>query len=285
MNRPTWKQLLDEGGPLLLPAAYDALTARLVEQSGFRALQVGGFALAASGWAVPDVGLTCFGEERVLVERIVGATALPVMVDADDGYGDAKNVTRMVRDYERLGVAAVFLEDQGSPKRCGHLGGKKVLPRETMAAKVRAACAARRSDDFFVLARTDALGVEGMDAALDRARAYRDAGADGLYVEATHDRAEMERVARALEGTPLAVSLMTGDDQNEWVPPAELAEMGYAMVLYSTSVLFAAVRATLRALRDLRDGRPVADPVTLPEFEDLIGLRDWVGIEERFPTD
>lgn len=283
MTKPTWKQLLQTRGPLLLPAAHNPLTARLIEQAGFGAMQVGGFALAAANWAVPDLGLTCFGEERIYVEHIVGATSLPVMVDADDGYGDAKNITRMVQDYERLGVAAIFLEDQDAPKRCGHMEGKRLLPVKVMTAKLKAACAARRSEDFFILGRTDALGVDGLDAALDRAKAYRDAGADGLYVEAMHNRQEMEQVARALEGVPLAISLMTGDDQNEWLPPSELHAMGYAMVLYSTTVLFSTIWAVQQALATLISGAEVTQAIRLHEFTELVDLAGWAKIEQRFP--
>jgi len=182
-KRLTWKEALDRQKPLLLPVAHDALTARLIERAGFTAYQIGGFALVGALHAVPDVDLEHFGEKSAAARNIIGASPLPVMVDADDGYGDAKNVTRTVHEYEKMGASAIFIEDQQAPKRCGHMSGKKVVPPEQMVGKVRAAVAARSDPGFFITARTDAIEPEGVDAAIERAKRYLDAGADGVYVE------------------------------------------------------------------------------------------------------
>src|SRR5436190_6196556 len=171
----SWKTVLERHAPLQLPAAHDALTARLIKRAGFQAYQIGGFALVGSRHGLPDVDLTRFAEQAAGVRDILAACDLPVLVDADDGYGDAKNVTHTIASYEAMGVSAVFIEDQVSPKRCGHMSGKEVVSATIMVERVEAAVAARRSSDLFIVARTDALAVEGLDAALKRAEQYLDA--------------------------------------------------------------------------------------------------------------
>src|SRR4051812_28706316 len=177
-SRPTWRALFDEGGPLLLPAAHDALTARLIARAGFKAYQVGGFALAGARYAFPDIDLIHFYEENEAIRQIVAASPLPVVVDAGNGFGDVKNVTRPVRGYEELGVAALFIEDQKTPISCGQMGKKEVVPVKEMVGKIKAALAARKSTDTFLLARTDGRSAENVKEAIRRGRAYRDAGAD-----------------------------------------------------------------------------------------------------------
>jgi 2-methylisocitrate lyase-like PEP mutase family enzyme len=150
--RLPWKRVLAQHAPLILPAAHDALTARMIHRAGFPAFQIGGFALAGAMHAVPDLDLEHYGEKGDIVRKILHATSLPVLVDIDDGYGDTKNVTRTIQEYEAMGVSAVFMEDQVAPKKCGHMGGKEVVPKDFMVSKVEAACGARRSPDFFILA-------------------------------------------------------------------------------------------------------------------------------------
>src|SRR5438874_5766082 len=179
----SWKNILRAHAPLVLPSAHDALTARIIERAGFKAYQTGGFSLAAAMHAVPDVDLEHFGEKSDVVRKILTASPLPVLVDGDDGYGDAKNVTRTVHEYEAMGASALFIEDQVAPKRCGHMAGKQVIPAEEMEKKVRAAVAARQDPDFFIVARTDAIEPHGLDEAIRRAQRYLNAGADGVYLE------------------------------------------------------------------------------------------------------
>jgi 2-methylisocitrate lyase-like PEP mutase family enzyme len=178
------RELLEGPEPVLAPGAYDALTARLVEQAGFEAVYMTGFGTAASLLGRPDIGLLSFSEMVDNARRIVRAVEVPVIADADDGYGNPINVIRTVQEYEAAGVSAIHIEDQVSPKKCGHLEGKEVIEASEMVEKVRAAVEARQSEDFVIIARTDARAVEGMDRALKRARLYREAGADVLFVEA-----------------------------------------------------------------------------------------------------
>lgn len=282
-ERISWREAMKKETPLLLPVAHDALTARLIERAGFAAVQIGGFAVEGARHGVPDVDLTHYAERHAAVKDIMGATALPILVDADDGYGDAKNVTYTVRGYEALGVQAVFIEDQKAPKECGHMEGKRVVPTEQMVAKIKAAVAAK-SGEFFVLARTDALAPEGLDAALRRGEQYLKAGADGIYVEGPETAEQLKAVGRAFKGVPLATSVLENGGKTPWLPPAEFGAMGFSMVLYPTTLLFRATRAVQRAAADLRAGRPLdaAEAVNMSEFEDVVDLRHWQDVEKRF---
>jgi 2-methylisocitrate lyase-like PEP mutase family enzyme len=281
---PPWKEVLSRHAPLVLPAAHDALTAKLIEAAGFCAYQVGGFALVGSRYARPDVDLEHFGEKSAAVKDIIDACRLPVLVDGDDGYGDAKNVTRMVRGYEDLGASAIFLEDQTSPKRCGHMAGKSVVPVEVMVAKVKAAVAARQEASTFILARTDAIEPEGVEQAIARARAYLEAGADGAYVEGPRTVEELRTVGAALGHAPLATSVLERGGVTPAITPSELGAMGFSMILYPTTVLFSAQWAIEQALKDLRAGRRL-DPnhsVDMKRFETVVELAQWAQIEKRF---
>src|SRR3954470_14021513 len=276
-SRPTWRALLDEAEPLQLPAAHDALTARLIARAGFKAYQVGGFALAGTRYAFPDVDLIHYYEENEAIRQIVAASPLPVLVDAGDGFGDVKNVTRTVRGYEELGVSGIFIEDQRSPVSCGQMGKKEVVPVKEMVGKVRAALAARKSADTFILARTDGRSAAGVVDAIRRGEAYRDAGADGVYVEGLRSAAELKRVGKALKGTPLATTLMEGGGQLPWLPPEEIIGYGFSMILYPTTVLFRVTRAIEKALAGLTAGKPLAegDAVDLEGFEEIVGMPGW----------
>jgi 2-methylisocitrate lyase-like PEP mutase family enzyme len=283
-SRPTWRTLLAEGGPLLLPAAHDALTARLITRVGFKAYQVGGFALAGARYAYPDINLVQFYEENEAIRQIIAASPLPVLVDAGDGFGDVKNVTRSVRGYEELGAAAIFIEDQQSPISCGQMGRKEVVPVKVMTGKIKAALAARRIAETFILARTDARSAVGVAEAIARGKAYRDAGADGLYVEGLRSALELKRVGKALADTPLATTLMEGGGRLPWLPPEEIAGYGFQMILYPSTVLFRVARAVERALAALKAGKPMprTEAVELDEFEEIVGMPGWQGIEERY---
>jgi 2-methylisocitrate lyase-like PEP mutase family enzyme len=280
----SWRQLLAEHAPLQLPAAHDALTAKLIERGGFRAYQIGGFALTGARHGFPDIDLTRFGEQAAGVRDIMAASHLPVLVDADDGYGDAKNVSYTVMSYEASGVAAIFIEDQISPKRCGHMAGKDVVPTKIMAQRVQAAVAARRSREFFIVARTDALAVEGITGALKRADAYLKAGADAIYVEAPKSVEQLEQIGRAFKGVPQMTNMFEGDNETPWLSPGELYALGFSMMLYPTSLLFRAVRAIERGLADLRQGRAGAkdEAIDLQQWEEIVSVPFWAAIEKRF---
>jgi 2-methylisocitrate lyase-like PEP mutase family enzyme len=283
--RPSWRKLLAKEKLLQLPAAHDALTAKLIEKAGFKAYQVGGFALDGGRFALPDIDLTRLGEKSEAVREIIGACELPVLVDCDDGYGDVKNVTYTTRLYEVMGVSAVFIEDQQPPKRCGHMARKRVIPAADMAAKVRAAVAARESKDtLFVIARTDAIETDGLDEALRRAELYLKSGADGIYVEAAESVKQLERIAREFRGVPLVANVLEGGGKTPWVPPERLHKMGFSMVLYPTTILFQMTHAISVALENLRKGKPMPSDraVTMNQFERIVDLPEWAVIESRF---
>ncbi|GAB3572574.1 isocitrate lyase/PEP mutase family protein [Amycolatopsis endophytica] len=284
--RKRLRELIAAPGPLVAPGAYDALTARLIEQAGFDVVYMTGFGATASLIGRPDVGLLTGTEMIDNARRIVSAVDVPVIADADTGYGNALNVVRTVRAYEQAGVAGVHLEDQVSPKKCGHLSGKAVIPREEMVGKLEAAVAARRDPDFVLIARTDAAAVHGLDDAIERARAYAGAGADVLFVEAPTSEEDIATVASALSGVaPLVFNWAEGGR----TPPLSLdriGELGFSVVVYPIGALLAAtagVRALLETVR--RDGTPAAALPGLPsfgEFTDLIGLPEITTLERRF---
>jgi 2-methylisocitrate lyase-like PEP mutase family enzyme len=276
-----WRDVLATEKPLLLPCAHDGLSVRLIEDAGFNAYSIGGFPLVGARYGLPDIGLAGLAEMASGVRDIVAATALPVLVDADDGYGDAKNVARTVRTYESLGVAALFIEDQVSPKRCGHMAGKKVIPMEAMVTKVRAAVAARNNPDTFILARTDARAVHGLDDALRRGESYLRAGADGIFIEAPQSIEELARVGRSFDVPQLANMLEDGD--TPMLSPAELAELGFAMVAYPTSLIFRIAHTMREALQAMRTGQLTDAPPELgfDAFKGIVGFDQWAAVEER----
>jgi carboxyvinyl-carboxyphosphonate phosphorylmutase len=279
------RTLLDGPEPVLAPGAYDALSAVLIEQAGFPAVYMTGFGVTASLIGRPDVGLLSMSEMVDAARRIVSAVGVPVIADADTGYGNALNVIRTVREYEAAGVAAIHLEDQSAPKRCGHLAGKQVIPAEEMADKVRAAVAARTNPDFTIIARTDARAVEGLAAAVDRGRRYRDAGADLLFIEALESDAEIESVA----GTFTDVPLLFNWTQGGRTPPTgieRLTALGYRLIIFPISPLLAATRAMQDlTARIASDGTPIHAAEGLPGLEDFtrtIGLPEVLELGERF---
>ncbi len=278
------RALLAAPGLLVVPGAYDALAARLIEEAGFPAVYATGAGIANAylGWA--DVGLTTMTEVRDAVRHIVGATRLPVIVDADTGYGNAINVVRTVREFEQIGTAALQLEDQVFPKRCGHFAGKEVVSCAEMVGKLRAAADARQTD-LVLIARTDALAIEGLAGALARARAYRAAGADVLFVEAPRSVDELRAVGEALRGTPLLANMVEGG-LTPLLPAAELEALGYKIALYANTALRAAARGAQQALAHLaRAGTSLgAEDLLLPwsERQRLVRLPEIEALAARY---
>lgn len=284
MPEMTFREALARERPLQLPVAHDALSARLIERAGFTACSIGGFAVSGVRYGLPDIGLVSFGEMAAGVRDILQSTALPVLVDADDGYGDVKNVTRTVQCYEAMGVAAIFLEDQVAPKRCGHMAGKAVVSIEEALRKIEAALAARRSADFVVLARTDALAVHGLEDALRRAERFIAAGADGVFVEAPTSVAELETIGRELGGRTLLLANMAEGGRTPLVPLGELARMGFDMVGYPSSLLLRVIDGIRDALAAIRGGdpRPPRDAVSFQELTEIFDIGRWQRVDERF---
>ena len=281
--RARLRELLAAPGPLIAPGAYDALSARLVQQAGFDVVYMTGFGTSASLLGRPDVGLLGGAEMTDNARRMAQAVDVPLIADADTGYGNALNVVRTVREYEQAGVAGLQLEDQVSPKRCGHMAGKAVIDVEEAVAKVRAAVAARTDPDLVVIARTDVAQVEGTRAAIDRALRFADAGADVLFVEAPRTAEDVELVATELKGHHLLFNWVEGG-QTEGLTMDRVAELGFSLVLFPISTLLAATHAMQAALSTLKQtsstaGAPMGD---FDGFLQTIGLPELRADEARF---
>ncbi len=285
VSGPPLRALMGTQAPVMAPGAYDTLSARLVEAAGFPAVYMTGFGTAASVLGRPDVGLLGMSEMVEHARRIVQAVGVPVIADADTGYGNPLNVIRTVQEYEAAGVAAIHIEDQVAPKKCGHMEGKQVIPAAEMVEKLRAAVEARHSPDFLIIARTDARAVEGMASALERARRYREAGADVLFVEAPQSEEEIATVARAFPSVPLLFNWAEGGKTPPVALP-RLRELGYAIVIFPISTLLAATRAIREVLAQIREvgtPNPVMERlVPFQEFLDFIGLPEVRELERRF---
>ena len=261
--------LLATGEPLVGPGVWDALSARLAADAGFRAVFVSGYCLSATRLGAPDVGLISQTEVLDAAMRICAAVDVPVIVDIDTGYGDEHNVERTVRELVRIGAAGCFLEDQVWPKRCGHMDGKRVVPTDEYLTKLRAALTARGSAPLFVTARTDARAVLGLDEAIARARAFAEAGADAVFVEAPESIDEMDRVRAAVPaGVPL-VANMVEDGKTPLRTTQELAAAGYAIIVFPLSALLASTRAMQRALEAVR-----TDGTSASRRDDMLGFGD-----------
>ncbi|OUM90416.1 MAG: carboxyvinyl-carboxyphosphonate phosphorylmutase [Bacillus thermozeamaize] len=248
--RKRLKQRLEEKTILMAPGAYDALTAILCERAGFEALYLTGAGVSYSTLGKSDVGLITMSEMVSKATYICEAVSIPVIADGDNGYGNAINVMRTVREYERAGVAAIQLEDQVFPKRCGHLSNKSLISTEEMVAKIHAAVDARRDENFLIVARTDARAVEGLEEAIERAIRYEEAGADVIFVEAPESEAEMRKIARSLQ-KPLVANMVEGG-KTPILSAEQLQEIGYALVIFPNSVTRVIAKAAGDFYRELK---------------------------------
>lgn len=260
---------------LVVPGGGSPLELKLIEQAGFEAAYISGYATAAARYGLPDIGLAAYAEIEDMVLATRRVTDLPLIVDCDTGYGDVANVHRTVQGMELLGVAAIQLEDQAWPKRCGHMEGKIVEPREVAVRKIHAAVAARRNSDTLIIARTDSAGPHGLDEALERCRLFKDAGADVLFVDGPRE-GELERVGRQLPGPLLANMSETG--KTPLFSAAELKQMGFAIALFPSSTVRLTIKAVAGFLADLKqsgDSRPwVGRMASLAETNQALGLED-----------
>ena len=276
------KKLRDaiEDSTIQVPGAFNALVARLIEQAGYDAMYLSGAAFSVGTMALPDVGLFTLSELAQQTAYLTRRTEIPLIVDADTGFGAAVNVERTIVELEAAGAAAIQLEDQVLPKRCGHLSGKALVETAEMCSKLRAAAAARDDVDLVLVARTDARGVMGLEAAIDRARRYLDAGADWIFPEALADKSEFEAFADAIEA-PL-VANMTEFGQSPLLTLDELADLGYAAVIYPVTLLRTAMKAVEAALGVIAAEGTQVELLDLmqsrQELYDLIGYSDY---EER----
>lgn len=278
----TFRELVASERPLVLPGAHDALSALLIKQAGFKAYFIGGFPVAGVRYGLPDIGLLGGREFADAYRDIMAVSDLPVLVDADNGYGDHKNVVHLVHSLERLGAQAIFFEDQVSPKRCGHIAGKALVDTAEMESKIRAAAGERMRPDTFIIARTDAREVVGMDEALRRGERYLRAGADGLFIEAPVSVEEMRRIGQAFD-VPLLANMLEGG-RTPILKPVELEELGFRIVIYGISLMMRATRNMQETLKDIASGQMAltGTGVSFEEFKSIVGMDDWSRIEDRY---
>ena len=280
------RELLAQPDLLVAPGAYDALSARLIAQAGFPAVYMTGFGTAASVLGQPDVGLLTMSE---MVSRAATLTAVigerPLIADADTGYGNPINVRRTVHEYERAGVAAIHIEDQVWPKKCGHMEGKQVIPLDEMVQKIRAAVDARRDPDFVVIARTDANAVYGLEDALRRGQAYREAGADVIFIEAPRSLEELRAIAQTFPDVPLLYN-WAESGKTPLLSLEEIHALGFKLVIFPASLLFAATHTLLSLLEVLKQGQTptvfAERMISFSQFTDQVGLPDIQSLERRY---
>jgi 2-methylisocitrate lyase-like PEP mutase family enzyme len=269
---------------VLMPGVYDALTARIAARLGFEIVFISGYSVSAVRLGEPDFGFLTESEMADAARGVTSVSTAPVIVDADTGYGNAVNVMRTVRDFQDAGAAGVFLEDQVWPKKCGHFQGKQVVPAAEHVAKIRAACEARGERDLFVVARTDARQPLGVEEAIERCHAYKEAGADALFVEAPQSVEELERIARELPAPLVANMIERGVTPQ--LSRTELKELGYQLIVCPLAALYASSKAIIEVLTELRDRETTAakldDMVGFEEFGELVGLQDRYDDEARF---
>ncbi len=275
---------LQTGKILIAPGAYDALTARLLEQAGFEAVYRGGYAASAAAFALPDLGITTLTDMVDHARRMTSAITVPVIADADTGYGEVPQVIHTVHELERAGVAAIQFEDQVFPKRCGHMEGKKVIPAEEMVVKVRAALDARRNPETVIIARSDATAVTGLDDAIARSRMYADAGADVIFIDAPTSEDDLKAIA----GGGINAVLMVNISEYGKTPDLgaqRFEELGFGLVIYPSSTLFAAAQSTKElATALMAEGSTVSSvPRMMPfdEINDILGKDEWDSLEDN----
>ena len=282
--RQTLKQLLKRNKLLVAPGCFDGLSARLVQEAGFEAAYLSGGAVARS-MGIPDIGLVTMSESIERAVQVVSAINIPIIADADTGYGNAVNLVRSVREFERAGVAAIHIEDQITPKRCGHLDGKEVISQAEMELKLKAALAARADPDFCIIARTDARGVNGFDDAVKRANAFAKLGVDAIFLEAPQSEEELAEIPKRVPNIPLLVNVFKGG-KTPMLPMERLEKMGYRIAIYPSETQRAAIHAMRTALSTLkREGTTESIDANLTTFKDrdkVVGLDDWNKIEREF---
>lgn len=278
------RALLKNQEPLLVPMAYDAVTALVIEEAGFKAVGTSGSNIAASVLGVPDIALTTLTEMVTQNRNIVNAVRVPVIADADTGYGTALNVRRTVREYEGCGLAGLFFEDQVHPKRCGHYEGTQVIPAEQMEQKIRAALEARRDSDFVIIARTDARSSLGLEEAINRGNRYAAAGADVVFVEAPLSKEELVELPKRIKA-PLLVNMVEGG-KTPLLAAAELAALGYRIIIYPDTLMTAAVFGMRQAMAALmRDGVTTAvqgNMVGFHPLQELLRFTEFAELQQRY---
>jgi len=277
----TLRQLLRQPSIIVAPGAYDCLTAKLIEREGFPVVYMTGAGTAVTRVGKPDLGFATLTEMLANARAIASTISVPLIADADTGYGAALNVYRTVQEYEKAGVAALHIEDQAFPKRCGHLDGKEVVPVAEMVVKLRAACAARTDEDLVIIARTDALAVTGLDDTLRRCAAYAEAGADVLFVEALRTQEEIDRVRREVD-VPLLYNFVE-HGKSPLIPVAQLEALGFKIVIFPGSLMLSVGTLAQRILREIRQHGTTAN--LLGEMGSVVDLFNLMGMQEALALD
>ncbi|NLZ53449.1 MAG: isocitrate lyase/PEP mutase family protein [Thermoanaerobacteraceae bacterium] len=281
------RKILSTDQILVAPGAHDVLTAKIIEQAGFNAVYMTGYGTSASLLGKPDVGLLTMTEMAQRAANMAEAVNIPVIADGDTGYGNAVNAMRAVREYEKAGVACIQFEDQVLPKKCGHMLGREIVPKEEMVGKIKAACDARRDPDFMIMARTDARTNYGIDEAIERGKAYEEAGADILFIESVESIEEMKRVTSSFNVPVLANMLEHG--RTPLLSAKELEEIGYDLVIFcvsSTYVTAKAVSDLMQTLKKEGTTKGYLDKmIAFEDFNKLIGLPEIRRIEQKYTTD
>lgn len=277
MKRTTlFKKLILDSDILIMPGAYDALAAKVIEQVGFKAVTLGGYPTSASLLGKPDVSLLTLTEIVTHTRNIVEAIDIPVFTDGDTGHGNVTNVIRTVREFEKTGAAGLFIEDQLFPKRCGHMEGKQVIPTEEMIPKIKAAVDARQDHDFIIMARTDALAIYGIEEAIERSNKYREAGADMIFVEAPTSKEEMIKINREVDAPTMTIQIEGG--KTPMFTAKEFEKIGYNVVVFPISTLYAASWAVKQVMEELISKGTtksfIGQMITFPDFNQLIGLNE-----------
>jgi 2-methylisocitrate lyase-like PEP mutase family enzyme len=284
MNRlKKMRKMITEGELILAPGAYDALTSKIIEAQGFHAVYMTGYGTAAAILGLPDIGLLTMTEMVQNASRMVDSINIPLIADADTGYGNPVNTVRTVREYEKAGVSAIHLEDQVWPKKCGHMTGKRVIDAEEMIGKIKAAVDSRMSSDFLIIARTDALAIHGFDHAIERGAMYAEAGADILFIEAPENREQVEKIPRLLSNTPHLINM---GPRTPNLSVEELREMGYAIVIYPGVCLAATITACIEEVNRIRETglqRDFGDWIqSFIDLNNFLGASYYSEMEQRY---
>jgi methylisocitrate lyase len=286
MQAKKLRQLISQPGLIVAPGAYDAWSARLIEKAGFPVVYMTGYGVSASAIGQPDIGLLTMTEMVNVARNMVNAINIPLIADGDTGYGGILNVIRTVREYEQAGIAAIQLEDQVYPKRCGHMEGKQLVPVEEMITKLRAAVHARKSPDFIIIARTDARAVTGLQDAIARANAYAEVGADVIFLEAPESVEEMKVIAASIDRPLLANMVESG--KTPFLDSNALLEIGYKIIIYPVSSLYTVTKAVARTLQKLKNEGTTRncmdDMVEFKEFNEMIGVQEQRDLEKTFSS-
>jgi len=280
------KLVYDKSKPLVFPGVYDAITARIAQKAGFEAMFQTGYGTSAALLGMPDYGFIGSTETIENARRICKAVSVPVIVDADTGYGNPLSVWKIVNELEAVGAAGIFLEDQKWPKRCGHMAGKEVIAKEEYAEKLRAALDARQNKEFIIVARTDARATEGLDSAIERGLLYKEIGADAIFVEAPKSIDEMKKIGRSIKA-PLVANMIEGG-ATPMLSSQQLHKMGFNLILYPLSVLYANTFATLQILQELKKVGTTArlrkHLVNFNQFNDIVELSKFKKMENKYAT-